>query len=318
MRPLEQIALGVMVAVGLWFLPSSMAVAEQIPATLPTTVASEQTQYMRFVDQGVAGGRLETGEVTFTNNQGVLVHLVAAIHIAETSYYQALNQHFRDFDAVLYEMVKPRDMPPPPPGFAGDSSVARLQRFLKDVLELDYQLDVIDYRPGNFIHADLDAQTFERLQQQRGESFASLLLQNLLRALSEPQAQADPGVEDLLDLLTRPDMERQIKLVLARQLSDIERVSAGLDGPNGSVILTERNKAAVATLESAMKQGHRNIAIFYGAAHMPDMAKRLEELGFHPVKTDWRMAWDLHIRADQPSGVERLLGQALQGLDEPE
>lgn len=321
MTSLRQIALGALFAASFLLISPASIIADQPAATRPAATApadAEQAQYMRFVDEGASGGRLETGEVTFTDQHGTSIHLIAAIHIAETSYYQSLNRHFQDFDAVLYEMVKPKDTPPPPPGFQSDSSVAQLQRFLKEVLNLSYQLDVIDYRPANFIHADLDTQTFERMQLQRGESFASLMLQNLLRALSDPQPQADPGVEDLLDLLTRPDLERQVKLVLARQLGDIERISAGLDGPDGSVILTERNKAAIATLQSALKSGHRNIAIFYGAAHMPDMSRRLEEMGFHPVRTDWHLAWDLHIRADQPSGVQRLLDQAMQALDEPD
>ncbi|MCC6425024.1 MAG: hypothetical protein IT447_16235 [Phycisphaerales bacterium] len=314
MRKLWRIALGVMI--GLGWMASPVVWADQTPTTAPAQAEAVQSPFLRFVDEGAAGGMLESGEVTLVNAEGVSVDLIAAIHIGETSYYQELNRHFQDFDAVLYEMVMPKGMRPLAPGAGGDSSVAQLQRFLKDVLGLDYQLDVIDYRPANFIHADMDTETFEQLQRQRGESFASLMLQGLMRALADPPPQVDAQAEDLLDLLTRPDLDRQIKLVLARQLGDIERMAGGLDGPDGSVILTERNKAAMKVFEETLKQGHRHIAIFYGAAHMPDLQKRVEAMGFKPVNTQWRLAWDLHIRADQPSGVERLLDKAMQTLDE--
>ncbi|MCC7350061.1 MAG: hypothetical protein IT446_05775 [Phycisphaerales bacterium] len=316
MRKLWLIALGVNIALGWACLP--MVRADQAPTTAPAQTQADASPYLRFVDEGAAGGSLQSGEVTLVNADGVTIDLIAAIHIGETSYYQELNRHFQDFDAVLYEMVMPKGMKPHAPGVGGDSSVAQLQRFLKDVLALDYQLDVIDYRPANFIHADLDTQTFEKLQRQRGESFASLMLQGLMRALADPPPQSDAQTEDLLDLLTRPDLDRQIKLVLARQLGDIERIAGGLDGPDGSVILTERNKAAISVLESTLKQGHRHLAIFYGAAHMPDLQRRVEALGFKPVNTQWHMAWDLHIRADQPSGVQRLLDHAMQALEEPQ
>ena len=78
----------------------------------------------------------------------------------------------------------------------------------------------------------------------------------------------------------------------------------GLDGPNGSVILTERNKAAVKVLSDTVKAGKKKISLFYGAAHMPDLSKRVREMGFKPVgAVEWKQAWDLRIRADQPSAV---------------
>ena len=33
---------------------------------------------------------------------------------------------------------------------------------------------------------------------------------------------------------------------------------------------------------------------------------------------EWKAAWDLHIRADQPSAVEKLLNDFIDALDEPE
>jgi len=73
------------------------------------------------------------------------------------------------------------------------------------------------------------------------------------------------------------------------------------------VIVTERNKAAIEVLKKTMAAGKKKISIFYGAAHMPDMARRLEEMGFKAVRTDWQMAWDLAIRGDQPSMAEKML-----------
>jgi hypothetical protein len=111
-------------------------------------------------------------------------------------------------------------------------------------------------------------------------------------------------------------MERQIKLYIAKQIGQMEEHALGLDGPGGSVILTERNKAAMNVLENVLKDGKKDIAIFYGAAHMPDLEKRLATLGFKPVATEWRMAWDLTIRYDEPSAVEKALLDLIKGLED--
>ncbi len=244
--------------------------------------------FMRFLDDGQGGGSLQSAEVVFVNPQGVKVHLVAAIHIGERAYYDGLNKDFRQDDAVLYEMVMPKDAHPPAPAGSGDSDddareqnpISDFQRFLKDSLQLDFQLDDIDYTAPNFVHADLDSETFERMQAQRGESFETLMLQQLVNALNRKPQNGDnadaQSLSDMVHVLTRPDMERQIKIVLARQLGQMDSAAMGLDGPQGSVILTERNKAAMAALADVLTDGKRNIAIFFGAAHMPDLSKRLE------------------------------------------
>jgi hypothetical protein len=210
-------------------------------------------------------------------------------------------------------------MAPPPPGVPTGSGVGELQRFLKDFLDLDYQLDGIDYTRPNFVHADLDTETFEKLQAQRGESFATLMLQQLLNAMTNPpqSASQDDSVTQLIQVLTRPDAERQMKLMIARQMQDIESVAAGLEGPRGSVILTERNKAAIAVLQRELKAGKRNMVLFYGAAHMGDLSRRVESLGFSPVSTQWHLAWNLMIRPDQPSAIEKLLRELAQPEPQP-
>ncbi len=131
----------------------------------------------------------------------------------------------------------------------------------------------------------------------------------MLRQLANPGAATEHYVDeasDSFDLMTRPDGTRQFKLLLARRMGDIEKDAMGF-GMEGTVILTERNKAAVKVLREQLKAGKKNIAIFYGAAHMPDLAERLDLLGFRPTKTEWHKAWDVTIRGNQPSAFQRLL-----------
>ncbi len=290
------------------------------PATQPSNSIAD---FMRYVDAGQQS-RLETADASYTNDKGVVVHLVAAVHIGEKSYYQELNRSFEKRDAVLYEMVKPREVTVP-----GTQPVARsgaleavhdMQSFMKDALELEFQLDQIDYSKPNFVHADLDAETFTRLQEERGETFEELFIQQLIKALTDPsagqEAQADQSIDDLIKAFTRPDAHRQIKRVLAQQMSHMEADALGLGDPSKSVLVGERNKTAIGKLTDSMAAGKKDIAIFYGAAHMPDMASRLKELGFHPVATEWHTAWDLSIRADQPSAIESILTQLFHSADE--
>jgi hypothetical protein len=225
---------------------------------------------------------------------------VAAVHVGEKKYYQDLSKTFAGYDALLYEMVKPKGAAVPAPGVRSDSTLSMFQRMLTDVLELDFQLDAIDYSQKNFVHADLDAETFARMQEERGESMLTFMLRAILDEMSKPQAQQqaqEVSMIELLVALTSPDRARHFKLILGRQFEDIESKVAGLQGPNGSVLLTERNKAAIAVLQKSIAAGRKDIGVFYGAAHMSDLAQRLKDLGFTHQDTQWRTAWDMTPKA---------------------
>ncbi len=278
-----------------------------------TSRPSVPAAFMRFVDDGHGGGALQTADMAFRNAAGVEVHLIAAVHIGEKSYYDQLNKDFKGYDAVLYELVKSKDAAPPGPGDAekSQSAISEFQLFLKSALDLDFQLDDVDYQAPNFVHADMDKETFERMQEERGETFEQIMIKQILKSFNDPTTQPadEPTMQDMVKMFTRPDMERQIKVVIAKQMGQMDTTAMGLDGPGGSVILTERNKAALAVLSQTLATGKKKIAIFYGAAHMPDMAKHLQEQGFEPADCKWNMAWDLTIRPDQPSAVEKILDQ---------
>lgn len=301
--------------------------AQSTQPTDSSVRASASTDFLRLIDKGTSGSRLETADVAFRNAEGVTVHLVSAVHVGERDYFEGLNQNFKLRDAVLYEMVKPKDVAAPLPGnkLESHSPVSDMQRMMKQVLGLEFQLDVVDYSAPNFVHADMDAETFEKMQAERGESFTTMFLQAFMKQLAQPQPEnaanangddMDKALEDLVKLITRPDMERQLKLRLARQLVDMENNPFSPGAMDGTVLLTERNKAAMATLTKTLASGKRDIALFYGAAHMQDFAKRLGEIGFKPIATEWRLAWDLTIRVDSPSAVEKLLMEAIKGLGE--
>jgi hypothetical protein len=238
----------------------------------------------------------------------VTVHLVGAVHIADPGYYAALNKIFEGYDALLYEMVKPADMGAPRRRAAGEDGgieangiglVHILQKGMKMFLDLDYQLDGIDYTKRNFVHADLTAEEFNRMQDERGESIFGLMLQQMMKELMKGDAanraqDLDPMA--LLAALSSEDSARQLKLILARQFEHMDEMVAGLEGPDGSVLVTERNKAAIKVLKEQIAAGKKNLAIFYGAAHMKDLEKRLEEKGFKRTKLEYRVAWDLSPR----------------------
>jgi hypothetical protein len=294
------------------------------PATKPAAIqqlSKDEVKFLRCNETDPSAARLETAIVTYRNDAGATVRLVGAIHIGEKSYYESLNDTFRGDDAVLYEMVKPKGADAPKPNQAPRSGIAKFQHFLKDTLNLDFQLDDVDYGRPNFVHADLDAETFEKMQADRGESMFTLMLQQMMNAMAHGDMfkdfTGDEGSAELIAMFCRPDAERQAKLLLARHMTDMEKSLSGLEGPDGSVIVGERNKAALKVLATSLKGGKKHISVFYGAAHMAAMSDSLQkDMGFKPVSIDWRTAWNLAIRADRPSMIEKILKDAAKTLDE--
>jgi hypothetical protein len=67
-----------------------------------------------------------------------------------------------------------------------------------------------------------------------------------------------------------------------------------LGGEEGSVLISDRNEAALKVLRKEIAAGKKRLAIFYGAGHLADMDKHLrQDFGLKPVEITWLTAWDL-------------------------
>ena len=298
------------IAASLALLGSAAALRAETPSTRPATrpstrPAATAADFVRFLDDGRGGGELQTSIVRYQDDAGDTVDLIGAIHIADPAYFRALSDRFDAYDALLYEQVKPRDPAHFEPGAL--SWVGVLQQTMKAALGLSFQLEAIDYSRPNFVHADMDAETFLARQAERGESILGLMLESMLREslnnLTAPAGAteaAGPTMEDVTVALSSPDPRHAVKLVLARQLSQVDRLLAAMEPPGGSVLLTERNTYAMNVLKQTLAAPSpdgkpRTIGLFYGAAHLKGMSKILtDDLGFHRVgEPTWITAWNL-------------------------
>ena len=303
------LALSLVPACVVWFT-AAPALAEEPkakPARLDPQLDTEPAQFIRFVEDGKGGGQLDVATATYKNDSGVTVRLVGVVHIGDKKYFEGLEKSFEKYDAVLYEMVKPAAAGAPVKGQRTGSLIGMFQTFLKDVLELDFQLDAIDYTKPNFVHADLDAETFAKMQEERGESIMGLMLGQMMRELAKefegggknqgPQM----GLMELVEAFQSPDRARQFKLILGRNFNNVEEQMAGF---NGSVLTTERNKKALSVLKDTIAKGKKDIAVFYGAAHMNDLEARLALMGFKRTGIEWRTAWDMRTKGKDAKAEE--------------
>lgn len=299
MKPIE---LSSLLTFTLLTLTPTLRADDKLPDAQP---ASEVSDFVQF-EEGSPVSKLRTATVTYTDGKGLEVDLIGAIHIADKSYYDALNESFKGYDALLYEMVGSERKGPLQPGDLdsdgrGSNPIRSLQVMMQKMLELDYQLSGIDYTAKNFVHADMDAATFKEMQDDRNEGLLKLVLQSYkaqFKMMAEGKAPATMSIADVIKILLSGDTATGLKLVLGRQFDQIEYLITAMEPEGGSVILTERNKVALAVLEDQIESGSKKIGIFYGAAHLADMEERLvEEFGLKKGKVAWNDAWTIKSEA---------------------
>lgn len=254
---------------------------------------SLDTAIIRMVGKDAAGAEIS-------------VALVGAIHIAEPSYYEQLNEEFGNYDVVLYELVAPQGTKVPRGGGArGGHPISMLQGGMQQMLGLASQLEEVDYQRDHFVHADMTPEQMAETMRDRGEDFLTMFMQMMGRSLAEQsrrQAQAQLNGEptesggdmELMMALLSGNRNGRLKHLLAEQFEDIDGSLSLLEGPNGSTLISERNKVALDVLRDQLDAGQRNIAIFYGAGHLPDMYERLvDDFQFTLGEIEWVPAWDL-------------------------
>jgi hypothetical protein len=119
--------------------------------------------------------------------------------------------------------------------------------------------------------------------------------QNLLQ--QQGRSRAGLNLPDLQSLLDDPAMPSKMKRLLARQFEQMDDGNGPLGRTLGSILIDDRNQAAMKVLGKVIAKGKKKLGIFYGAAHMPDFEKRLrDEFDLVAVSTRWLPAWNLELR----------------------
>ena len=245
---------------------------------------------------------MQTAIVRYTgkgpNGKPVTVDLIGAVHIADPAYYKQLNKQFKQYDALLYELVAPEGtVVERGRGTSNGHPIGAMQNVFKDVLELDHQLEEVDYTPKNFVHADMSPDDFANAMKDRNDSFLQMYFRLMGHAMahqSEMAAKGESSDVELISALFATDRPRRLKIVLGKQLSEMESLMVSFGGEDGSVIITDRNKKALEVLKQQIAKGQKKIGIFYGAGHLADMDKRLrKDFNLQPESVTWLTAWDL-------------------------
>lgn len=268
------------------------------------TVAAQAENFIR-VDEDDAAARLQTA-VTRYQKDGNNVDLIGAVHIADKAYYESLNERFKSHDAVLFEMIggeklaaapeeAPADAPPAKEELSG---LHKMYDMVAKFLNLSGQMDSINYKAPNFVHADLTYDEFARMQKERGESVLGFALKASKEA-PEPAKQPDPTKLLAAMLSGKSDL---VKLEIIHTLGQGDDQIAAFAGE--SVIISDRNQRCMEVIQREVAGGKKNLGVFYGAAHFPDLEKRLLEAGYKRIQQDWLTAWDIPKKAAQPPAAE--------------
>ncbi|KAJ3709365.1 hypothetical protein LUZ61_013070 [Rhynchospora tenuis] len=272
-------------------------------------------------------------------NPQLQVDLVSAVHIADRRYFEILQEKLASYDCVLYEGVGDKDDSETEPAMEGYNITGLIQRLMGRILSMDFQLDCLSYKAPNWYNADLDWDTFQCLQEERGETLLTAARDALGSALKfdEDSSSAHFGFDSFRSKLLRvswivpmplavsliinltcssdgqdEDKEQMddfghivgellelgfgsaLKVILARSLTSVFASEIYADLEEDSVIIGERNKAALEELNRAISRGEKRIAIFYGAGHMPDLGRRLRrDFKMVPTDVDWVTAWSI-------------------------
>lgn len=235
----------------------------------------------------------------------ISLDFVGAVHLGERSYYGDLNKRFTSYDAVLFELVSDGNDLPSIGEERPDSLLGTVQRAFSNLLGLSFQLDEVNYRAKNFIHADLSPEELSDAMAARGESLPQLLMK-LVKLSTDPEIKKSleangykegslEGINPLLILLRGPTQEDRLKIrrFMAQGLVGSDAVMKVLEGDKGFSLITDRNSEVMAVLNRETALGKRKIAIFYGVGHLPDLHKRLLEQDYRLAKVEWLTAWNM-------------------------
>ena len=292
-----------------WLLASTLSTSlvAQKPAVKPESKKKSKTEFLKLKSN--ASGKpiaLQTAVSRYVAKSGkneVVVDLVGVIHIGDKEYYQQLDKQFKNYDVVLYELVAPEGTVIDKNSLKQNNHPLRMiQSMPQQMLGLASQLENINYKAKNFVHADLTPSEIAAKMKERGESTLTVFLSTAAEMIRKQNAQASKQsdsksgdfMSELSSMLEMMNDPAKMKLTMAKQFVESGALDTGLGKSLNQILIKDRNEEAMKELSRQTFAGHKKIAIFYGAAHMPDFEKRMKEsYGFKLKAQVWVDAWDL-------------------------
>lgn len=297
-------------------------VAQQVPGFMPPSEpcfppaakqasgASDVARYVSLADKSA----VQVPCHRLRDDKGRTIELTGVVHVADRSYFEALDQHLKTFDAVLFELVgdaadveAARKKQPSP---RGASPMSKVYTFMAhEVLGMVTQGEVIDYSNPKFIHADLSEAEINELLKPHNMTIDELLT-GRMKGSQMDLNQMEAMLPMMKSMMPKGD-PHSIKRMIAPTMTQMEGGCPGMDCGEGSlfqeIVLVKRNARALEVLERELAAGKKNISIFYGSAHMPDFKKHLLEEGWHEDGIEWRDAWTIPVlapAADNPDTAQ--------------
>lgn len=261
---------------------------------MAATSLAADTQFIRVTkDQDGVPLTVETATVRYTNKD-TTIDLISVIHIADRRYYMNLDTQFRQYDAVLYELVAPKGTTPEKKGGINLHTIISL------FLQLDSQLECINYDAKNFVHADLSGDELIAAIQKRGHDPYTIALGLLVDMLRQNNLQKNKPAIDSRKL------EHKDTAVYVKRMFALSLENSDVGQTLGTLLIDDRNQTCIDVLKSQLTDGRKKIGIFYGAAHMPDFETRLRNMGYQKTDTTWWRAWDIKPKTNAIDMINKI------------
>jgi len=185
-----------------------------------------------------------------------------------------------------------------------------LQRELARMLGLEFQLDRINYAHPAWVVSDMTLAQLEQAFKRRGVTDG--MVQGSLRGggLSGDAISTVMTILKFMDAASGGSASEAVKVLMVQVLGSKTAAQGDMLGEEGKVILDDRNEVVWADLQRRLGSAPpQRIAIFYGAAHMADFARRLVESGY----TAGEVTWSTTLSADpRRAGIDEATMKSLR------
>lgn len=236
--------------------------------------------------------------------RSVSVDLIGAIHLGEAAYYERLNAEFKEYETVVFELVADKGFDVKDLAAAKETknegpaspldAIPLLQRSFGDALGFVNQTDGIDYSASNLKRGDADADDF-LVRLTTGGDIPRFLVESTLSSFFTSENGRFEGWA--LAYFLAKDKRQTLRRLFADELA---RTELAVDpDARETTLIHFRNEIAVNVAKKELEAGKTKIAVFYGAAHLDDLARRVEKTLTNPRRSEprWITAWSMEPTA---------------------